>query len=65
MKNPDEGRDEALKKYTDFVCLLLKMPMSFVSILDDKNQYIKHAQNIAATETNMGGKFCEQTLKQG
>lgn len=65
LKNPDEGRDEALKKYTDFVCLLLKMPMSFVSILDDKNQYIKHAQNIAATETNMGGKFCEQTLKQG
>lgn len=65
LKNPDEGRDEALKKYTHLVCQLLKMPMSFVSVLDDEKQYIKSAQNIAATETRLGDAFCEQTLKQG
>ena len=26
LKNADEGRDEALKKYTHLVCQLLKMP---------------------------------------
>lgn len=36
LKNADEGRDEALKKYTHLLCQLLKMPMSFVSILDDE-----------------------------
>lgn len=65
LKNADEGRDEALKKYTHLVCQLLKMPMSFVSILDDEKQYIKSAQNIAPTDTSLGGAFCEQTLKQG
>ena len=65
LKNPDEGRDEALRKYTHLVCQLLKMPMSFVSVLDDEKQYIKSAQNIAATETRLGDAFCEQTLKQG
>lgn len=65
LKNADEGRDEALKKYTHLVCQLLKMPMSFVSILDDEKQYIKSAQNIAPTDTSLGGVFCEQTLKQG
>lgn len=65
LKNADEGRDEALKKYTHLLCQLLKMPMSFVSILDDEKQYIKSAQNIAPTDTSLAGAFCEQTLKQG
>lgn len=65
LKNPDDGRDEALKKYTHLVCQLLKMPMSFVSILDVEQQYIAFAQNIDARETRLGAAFCEQTLKQG
>lgn len=65
LKNPDEGRDDALKKYTHLVCQLLKMPMSFVSVLDDEMQYIKSAQNITITETSLGEAFCVQTVKQG
>ncbi|MEF3108925.1 EAL domain-containing protein [Raoultella sp. WB_B2P2-3] len=64
LKNPDEGRDEALRKYTHLACQLLKMPMGFVSVLDDEKQYIKSAQNIAVTETSLGEAFCVQTLKQ-
>lgn len=65
LKNPDEERDATLKKYTHLVCQLLKMPMGFVSVLDDEKQYIKSAQNITVTETSLGETFCVQTLKQG
>lgn len=65
LKNPDEGRDNALNKYTHLVCQLLNMPMGFVSVLDDEKQYIKSAQNISITETSLGEAFCVQTLKQG
>lgn len=65
LKNPDKGRDEALKKYTQLVCQLLKMPMGFVSILDDEKQYHNSAQSIVVAETNLGEEFCVQTLKQG
>lgn len=65
LKNPDEDRDQALKKYTHLICQLLKMPMSFVSILDDEQQHITFVQNIDTRETRLGEAFCEQTLKQG
>lgn len=60
LKNADEGRDEALKKYTHLLCQLLKMPMSFVSILDDEKQYIKSAQNIAPTDTAWPAHFANR-----
>ncbi|AVF38117.1 sensor domain-containing diguanylate cyclase [Rahnella sikkimica] len=65
LKSHDRERDEALKKYTQMVCQLLKMPMSFVSVLDDEKQYIKSAQNIAVTETGLDEAFCVQPLKYG
>lgn len=65
LKSHDEGRDKALKKYTYLACQLLKVPMCFVSILDDEKQYIKSAQNIRVTETSLGEAFCVQTLKHG
>lgn len=65
LKNPDKGRDDALKKYTHLVCQLLKMPMGFVSVLNDEKQYIKSAQNVAVRETSLSEAFCVQTLKQG
>lgn len=64
LKRPDKDRDEILKKYTHMVCQLLKMPMGFVSIIDDEKQYIKSAQNITVRETSLGETFCAQTLKQ-
>lgn len=65
LKNADEGERRSIKKNTHLVCQLLKIPMSFVSILEDEKQYIKCAQNIAITETSLGRAFCEQTLNQG
>ncbi len=65
LKNPDEGRDTALKKYTHLACQLLKIPMCFISILDGEKQYIKSAENIIVTESILSGAFCEQTLNQG
>lgn len=55
LKNPDKSRDDALKKYTHLICQLLKMPMAFVSVLDNEKQYIKSAQNVAVTETVTNG----------
>ncbi|MFO6299053.1 sensor domain-containing phosphodiesterase [Rahnella selenatireducens] len=65
LKNHDEVRDEALKKYTRLACQLLKMPMCFVSVMDDEKQYIKSAQNMAVTETTLSEAFCTNTMEQG
>ena len=65
LKNHDEVRDDALKEYTRLACLLLKMPICFVSVMDDEKQYIKSAQNIAVTETSLSEAFCVSTLEQG
>lgn len=64
LKNPDKGRDDALKKYTHLICHLLNMPMGFVSVLDEEKQYIKSAQNVAVTETSLSEAFCVQTQEQ-
>jgi EAL domain-containing protein (putative c-di-GMP-specific phosphodiesterase class I)/putative methionine-R-sulfoxide reductase with GAF domain len=64
LKNPDKGRDDALKKYTHLICQLLNMPMSFVSVLDEEKQYIKSAQNVAVTEISLSEAFCVQTQEQ-
>lgn len=65
LKNHDESRDEALKQYTHLACQLLKVPMCFISILDDEKQYIKSAQNIDITETSLSEAFCVNTIDQG
>ena len=64
LKNPDKGRDDALKKYTHLICQLLNMPMGFVSVLDEEKQYIKSAQNVAVTEISLSEAFCVQTQEQ-
>lgn len=64
LKNPDKGRDDALRKYTHLICHLLNMPMGFVSVLDEEKQYIKSAQNVAVTETSLSEAFCVQTQEQ-
>ncbi|HHS9528842.1 TPA: sensor domain-containing phosphodiesterase [Raoultella ornithinolytica] len=64
LKNPDKGRDDALKKYTHLICQLLNMPMGFVSVIDEEKQYIKSAQNVAVTEISLSEAFCVQTQEQ-
>ncbi|MGC6388886.1 EAL domain-containing protein [Ewingella sp. S1.OA.A_B6] len=65
LKNHDEERDEALKHYTRLTCMLLKVPICFVSVLDDEKQYIKSAQNISIKETSLSDAFCVHTVNSG
>lgn len=65
LKRDDRVLDEALKKYTHFACLLLKVPMCFVSVMDDEKQYLKAAQNVSVTETCLQDAFCVHTVAAG
>lgn len=65
LMNSDEDRDITLKKFMHLACKLLKMPMGFVSVIDNEKQCIKYAQNIEINEIYMVSSFCEQTMKRG
>lgn len=63
--NHDEERDEAVKNYTRLACILLKVPICFVSVLDDEKQHIRSAQNTSITETSLSDAFCVHTVNAG
>lgn len=62
LKSEDETRDEILKKFARLASELLGIPGSFVSILDDENQYIKAACNFDLKRTSIQNAFCRHTL---
>lgn len=62
LKSEDGTRDEILKKFTQLASELLGVPGSFVSVLDDENQYIKAACNFDLKRTSFQNAFCRHTL---
>ncbi|MEM6049858.1 sensor domain-containing phosphodiesterase [Erwinia sp. P7711] len=65
LKQDDAGRDEILSKFTALASQLLDVPGSFVSVLDDKQQYIKGAQQFALKQTSLEDALCRHTASCG
>lgn len=62
LKSGDTARDEILEKFTRLASELLAIPGSFVSVMDDENQYIKAACNFDLKRTASQLAFCRHTL---
>lgn len=61
----DAGRDETLNKFTELASRLLEISGSFISVLDEKQQYIKAAQCFALEQTLLEDALCRHTLASG
>ncbi|MCS3609748.1 sensor domain-containing diguanylate cyclase [Erwinia rhapontici] len=65
LKADDADRDDILEKFTRLTSELLGIPGSFVSILDDENQFIKASCNFDLKQTSLQNAFCRHTLALG
>lgn len=65
LKQDDAGRDDILSKFTALTSQLLGVPGSFVSVLDDKQQYIKGAQQFELKQTSLEDALCRHTAACG
>ena len=63
--NADKERDEILSKFTELASRLLEIPSSFISVMDEKQQYIKAAQRFALQQTSLEDALCRHTLASG
>jgi len=61
----DAGRDEILSKFTRLTSELLGIPGSFVSIMNEHQQYIKAAQNFSLRQSSLEDALCRHTLASG
>lgn len=61
----DSERDEILSKFTELASRLLEIPSSFISVMDEKQQYIKAAQRFALQQTSLEDALCRHTLASG
>lgn len=61
----DAGRDEILSKFTQLTSQLLGIPGSFVSIMNEQQQYIKAAQNFPLKQSSLEDALCRHTLASG
>ena len=61
----DNERDEILSKFTELASRLLEIPSSFISVMDDKQQYIKAAQRFTLQQTSLEDALCRHTLASG
>lgn len=65
LKADDADRDDILQKFTLLASELLGIPGSFVSVLDDENQFIKASCNFDLKQTSLQHAFCRHTLALG
>ncbi|MDN4625919.1 sensor domain-containing diguanylate cyclase [Erwinia sp. PsM31] len=61
----DAGRDEILSKFTRLTSELLNIPGSFVSIMNEHQQYIKAARNFSLQQSSLEDALCRHTLASG
>ncbi|WP_187487724.1 EAL domain-containing protein [Duffyella gerundensis] len=62
LLSPDETRDEALDKFVRLASRVLGISGSFISIIDDNNQYIKASQNFDLKQSTRGDSLCRHVV---
>ena len=51
LREPDACRDDVLVKFVRLASRVLGIPGSFISVLDDSDQYIRAAHNFGLKQT--------------
>ncbi|MDO6406799.1 sensor domain-containing diguanylate cyclase [Pantoea phytobeneficialis] len=62
LRDPDESRDDVLRKFTSLVSKTLGIPSSFISVMDDDHQYIKVAHNFLVGKTARVDSMCQYVV---
>lgn len=65
LLNPDDSRDDVLRKITQLAARMLKIPGSFISVLDDENQYVRAAINFQLETSSRVNSFCRYAVDSG
>ncbi|MDF2785546.1 MAG: histidine kinase, partial [Pantoea eucrina] len=58
LREPDECRDNVLGKFARLASQVLKIPGCFVSVLDERDQYIRAARNFTLKQTTRKESLC-------
>ncbi|HCP26598.1 sensor domain-containing phosphodiesterase [Pantoea ananatis] len=62
LLSPDVTRDEVLEKFVHLAAQVLGISGSFISIIDDKNQYIKVSRNFNLKESAREVSLCRHVI---
>lgn len=65
LKATDSARDEILHKFILLASEVLRIPGSFVSVIDDERQYIRVSNNFNLQETSLEDAFCRHIAESG
>lgn len=65
LLSPDDSRDDVLRKITQLAARMLKIPGSFISVLDDENQYVRAAINFQLETSSRVNSFCRYAVDSG
>ncbi len=62
LRNPDESRDDVLRKFVRLASQALGIPGSFISVLDDEHQHVQAAHNFALTQSSRQDSLCRHAV---
>lgn len=63
LMSPDESRDLVLEEFVHLAGQVLGISGSFISIIDDDNQYIKAARNFALKQSTREDSLCRHVIE--
>ncbi|TPG64911.1 sensor domain-containing diguanylate cyclase [Ewingella americana] len=62
LKAPDESRDDVLEKFVMLAGKALNIPGSFISVIDDRHQYVRAAHNFDLRQSLREDSFCRYVV---
>ncbi|MGK3143555.1 EAL domain-containing protein [Pantoea sp. C2G6] len=62
LKNPDESRDDVLKKFVRLASQALGIPGSFISVLDDEFQTVRASHNFDLKRSTREDSLCRHVV---
>ena len=62
LRNPDESRDDVLRKFVRLASQALGIPGSFISVLDDEHQFVQAAHNFALRQSSREDSLCRHAV---
>lgn len=62
LRNPDESRDDVLRKFVRLASQALGIPGSFISVLDDEFQTVRASHNFDLQRSTRGDSLCRHVV---
>lgn len=62
LLSPDEARDKVLERFVNLASQVLGISGSFISIIDDHNQYIKASRNFDLKQSTRDESLCRHVI---